>query len=215
MTMRPDVPAAARLMEAARTLRLQAQALRRSFPPKRASSQAMQVDVDADGRAIAVRVLDARFLPAAQWGRHIVELSEAANGSPMEGIVVEDIDADELPQEAMGLGPSRFTFPPGIDADAPPSVVLAQVNTRLRNRFEAAETAATRVAELDGLGSAGDGKEVLVRIGSLGQLLEVRVTSHLGNRLEDEVNELLARALQAAREDLRAQIEAQLAQEGI
>lgn len=215
MTIRPDVPAAARLMEAARTLRLEAQALRRSFPPKRASSQSAEVDVDADGRTLALRLLDPRLGPAAQWGSHLVELYRAATGTPAEGAVVVDLDPDEVQPGTAGLGPGRFQFPAGIDADAPPAVLLSQANARLRTRFAAAEAAAGRISELDGHGTAGEADEVVVRIGSLGQLLEVRVSSHLGGRPEDEVNALLAEALQAARDDLRGQVDALLAQEGI
>ncbi|GAB3813898.1 hypothetical protein GCM10028820_09100 [Tessaracoccus terricola] len=215
MTIRPDVPAAARLMEAARTLRLEAQALRRSFPPKRASSQTAEVDVDADGRTLALRLLDPRLLPASQWGGHLLELYRAATGTHAEGVAVSDLGPGEVPSETTGLGPGRFQFPPGIDADAPPAVVLSQANARLRTRFAAAEAASGRISELDGHGTAGGDDEVVVRVGSLGQLLEVRISSHLGSRSQDEVNELLAEALQAARGDLRAQVDALLTQEGI
>lgn len=214
MTTKPDVPAAARLMEAARSLRLHAESIRRAHPPRRASSAGAEVDVDADGRLLALRVLDPNVLRAGEWSQRFTQLYRAALGDEVEGAVVQDLTPEQLPQGVAGLGPGRFEFPPGIDSAAPPAMVMAQVNTRLRARFAAAESASRRVAELDGIGrSAHD--EVMVRIGARGQLLELRTTSHLTGQPMDEVNALLGVALQEAREDLRRQIDSTLDEEGL
>ena len=215
MTTHPDLPAAARLMEAARSLRLEAQALRRLSPPRRAGSQAAEADVDADGRLLALRLLDPRLLPAAQWGSHLVELCRAVlGGGAVDGVTVVDLPVEAVPPASRGLGPGRFSFPSGIDGDAPPAVVLAQVNARLRSRFAAAESVSAKVAELDGVGRAGDDDAVMIRVGSLGQLLEARVSSFLGSAPVEVVNDLLAAAIAAAHDDLRRQIDALLDQEG-
>lgn len=214
MVDRPDVPAAARLMEAARSLRLEAQALRSAFPPKRAVSQAAQLDVDADSKLIAMRIIDERMMPAGAWADHLKELYRAASGSHVDGIVVEDLEPGQLPPESAGLGPSRFNFPPGIDDEAPPAMVMAQVNQRLRSRFAAAEAASARITELDGIGYS-EGDEVMVRIGSIGQLLELRTPNGLGGETIEHINGLLQAALDAARNDLRRQIDALLDAEGI
>lgn len=214
MTIRPDVPAAARLMEAARSLRLEAQALRTSFPGRRASSSAAEVDVEAGGRVLAMRLLDPRHLPSDEWASHLSDLYRAATGTPVDGAVVQDLITDEFAAADAGLGPSRFTFPPGIDADAPPDVVLAQLNTRLSSRFAAAETASARIAELDGIGTSSE-TEITVRIGSVGHLLELRIASRLGRQSLDSINALLAETLRAAQDDLRRQIDEALSEEGI
>lgn len=216
MATHPDLPAAARLMEAARSLRLEAQALRRLSPPRRAGSSAAEADVDGDGRLLALRMLDPRLLPAAQWGSHLIQLSRVAAGATaVDGVRVMELPAETVPAASRGLGRGRFSFPTGIDGDAPPTVVLAQVNARLRSRFAAAESVSVRVTELDGMGRAGDNDAVVIRVGSLGQLLEVRVSSLLGSETVDVVNDLLAAAIAAAQDDLRRQIDTLLDQEGI
>lgn len=215
MPIRPDVPAAARLMEAARSLRMEAAALRRAFPPRRASGAGAEVDVDADGALLALRVVDVRLLPADQWAAHLTTLYRTATGGPaVEGVSVLDLDPELVGTTAVGLGPRRFSFPAGIDDDAPPEVVLAQAHHRLRTRFAAAESASARVARLDGIGRSAD-EDVFVRIGSLGQLLELRTSSHLGRQDEETVNTSLAAALHAARDDLRRQVDEQLDAEGL
>lgn len=214
MTTKPDVPAAARLMEAARSLRLHAESIRRAYPPKRASSAGAEVDVDSDGRLLALRVLDPHALSPGEWAQRLTQLYRAATGEEVEGVVVQDLGPEQLPQGVAGLGPGRFKFPPGIDSEAPPATVMAQVNNRLRARFAAAESGSQRVAELDGIGRSAD-DEVMVRIGARGQLLELRTSSHLAGQPVDEVNALLDVALQGAREDLRRQIDSTLDEEGL
>lgn len=214
MTIRPDVPAAARLMEAARSLRLEAAALRKSFPPRRASGAGAEVDVDADGKLLALRVVDARLVPAGQWAPHLRDLYRAAAGADVDGAAVQDLGPGDTDEVSAGLGPRRFTFPGDIDGDAPPAVVLAQVNERLRSRFAAAEAVSSRIVGLDGIGRS-DGDDVMVRVGSLGQLLELRISSRLGGLPEPDSNAHLAQALRAAHDDLRRQSDDELDQEGL
>lgn len=215
MTLRPDLPAAARLMEAARSLRLEARALRMLSPSRTAMSQSAEVTAGPDGRLLSMVLLDPPVLPASQWGAHLTALYRAATGAEVDGVIVADVDESSLPPMAKGLGPGRFSFPPGIDGDAPPEIVLGQVNQRLRSRFAAAESASARIAELQASGTGGDEREVSLRIGSLGNLIDLQVSSRLATVPVEAANAALASAIEAAAADLRGQIDELLDKEGL
>lgn len=209
-----EIPAVARIMEAARSLKLEAQRLRAATPAQRASSQAAEVDIDPGGRLLALRLLDHRMVPAAQAGSHLLELYRAAAGQgSADGVVVTDLPPSDEPGAGQGLGPRRFQFPPGINDDAPAHVVMDQVMHRLRRHHEVALAAADTIGAVAASGSDPDG-HAQVTLNSAGHLLELRTTSYLYEAGAEQANTALAEALDAARVAVNAEIEAVLGREG-
>lgn len=201
----PDLPATARLRAAARNHRLLAAAIRAEHPPRRAVSRHAMVEAAADGRLLGIEV-SVGELSGSRLARHLVELYHAAThpGVPAgEGVAVTELDRRrDAPHP--GLGRRRFDLPAGVDPDAPPAELVQQLTGRLRSRWEAAQRAAPRLAELLGVGTALDG-QVVVRLASGERLDSVTLSTWTRELPADDLNVALEHALTLARADLRAQ----------
>lgn len=201
---RPELPAAARLRQAARSYRLLATALRRANPGRRAASQHAEVDVAADGRVLALRVVSPGLV-GAPLARHLLDLARAASGGAAAG-VRDAITLTDLPgdhdQPSPGLGNRRFQLPADVDAQAPAPVMLLQLRATLQQRMAAAEQAAPRLATLVGEGEAAGGR-IGVRVNSWGHLEAITLWTWTSTLPAGELNDAMAEALQRATEDLR------------
>lgn len=207
---RPDLPAAARLLEAARSYRMAARQLRRAHPPRRIESQRGQVDVAPDGRVLALRVLGAPGRNASDLARHLVDLAQglsrgSATGLP-DGAVVSDLPEDQPIPHALEAD-RRFRFPSGIDASADPAVVMAQLRTHLASRWARAHTVGGHVAEMVGQGVVGG---ITVRVQAHGLLEGLELTPEAITASVDDLNAGLAEALASAQHDLRRRVDAAL-----
>ena len=83
------------------------------------------------------------------------------------------------------------------------------------SRFAAAESASARIAELQASGTGGDEREVSLRVGPLGNLIDLQVSSRLATVPVEAANAALASAIEAAAADLRGQIDELLDKEGL
>lgn len=229
-TPRPDLPAEARLREAARSYRLLAAQLRRANPGRRATSRWAELDLAPDGRLLALRVVSSG-LAGSELAKHFTALhaaagretadagpeSSAGTGSSQgpqssEGIVVADLPA-QTDQPAAGLGTRRFRLPPGVDRQADPAVMMQQLRDHLRSRSSNAERASEQIAGLVGHGSSAQGR-VSLAINSAGQLHEISLSSWTAELPLTELNDVLAEALALAGADLQHQIDTVLDQSG-
>lgn len=214
-TPRPDLPAEARLREAARSYRLLAASLRRANPGRRAASQHAEVDTAPDGRVIALRVVSASLAGSA-LAKHFLELGRAASSAPAttpEGITLSDLPQDP-DQRSPGLGAKRFQLPAGVDRHAPPAVMMQQLRQTLRHRMAAVDTAAPRLSGLVGEGSSTQG-QVTVRVNSAGHLAGITMSSWTAELPLAETNDMLVEALARATQDLHLQTQAVLDQAGV
>lgn len=211
----PDLPAVARLREAARNHRLLAAAIRRGHPPRRADSRHALVEAAADGGLLRVEVLG-RELSGSRLARHVGELYHAATHPRVpagEGVVVTELDRT-IDAPHPGLGRRRFDIPAGVDPDAAPAELVQQLTGRLRSRWEAAQRAAPRLADLLGVGTALDG-QVVLRLAAGERLDSVTLSTWTRELPVAELNDALQHDLGLARTDLRAQTGAVLDEAGI
>lgn len=190
-------------MEAARSYRMMAAKLRRANPPRRISSSHASVDVTASGELLCLTVLSLDGFPAQLLARHVQQLADPRLlREPREGVTVEELDPGEAP--AASLGPVRTLMPPGIEEDAAPEVVMAQLHARLRSRMAEAQARAPRAAEMEGHGEAADGAVRLV-LGPTGSLVQLGLDSTISQLGLEQTNAALAEALHTARQDLARQ----------
>lgn len=206
---RPQVPAEARLREAARSYRLLAATLRRTNPGRRASSRHAEVDVAPDGRVVALRVV-APGLVGAGLARDLVDLAHAtgATTTTPEGITLADLPQDPH-QPSPGLGTRRFQLPAGVDRQAAPAVMMQQLRATLRQRMATADAAAPLLAALVGEGRSTH-DQVSVRVNSAGHLHGITISTWTAELPLPELNDVLAEALARATEDLHRQTQAVL-----
>ncbi|MGD8215387.1 hypothetical protein [Aestuariimicrobium sp. Y1814] len=202
-TPRPDLPAEARLREAARSYRLAAARLRRANPGRRATSRHAEVDLAPDGRLQALRVL-ATGLAGTALAADFTALHEVATGGRPagDGIGVADLPQDP-DQPSPGLGGRRFQLPAGVDPQAPPAVMMQQLCDHLRHRMAAAEQASAQAAGVVGEGRSSGG-HVTLSLNQAGQLHGITVTSWSAELPLPALNDALAEALAQAEQDLGA-----------
>lgn len=217
-TPRPDQPVEARLRQAARSYRLLAAKLRRANPGRRAASQRAEVDLAADGRLLALRVVGSGLV-GTQLAKHFIDLSHAASsGTASEGVTLIDLPQDP-DRPSPGLGTTRFQLPAGVDRQASPPVMMAQIRESLRRRMATADRAAPRLAALIGEGSAHAKNhaqaQVTVSVNSAGHLDTLTISSWTAELPLEEFNTLLAQALDRATDDLHRQTEAVLDQAAV
>lgn len=195
-----------RLLEAARSMKIEAQTRRISNPPTRAESPYACVEVSASGAVVGLHCTDVRAL-GNDAGPHLLRLYQAAvtREAEAEDVRIVEVPPEELLGDDAGLGPGRFDPVPGVDPEAPPAQQVHQATQLLSQRFHAAEREAAVIAELEGSGSDEQGL-VAVRIGAGNRLNDVRISSWTSSHSEEEIEEALSQAVAAAKRDLNEQI---------